>query len=77
MTRISSLAALSAATLVAPGAWLLGERNMFVIGGLALLSVFVFWTHRANLGRLLKGEEPKFGAKKNLTPRHDASAASQ
>ena len=43
---------------------MLGERNMFVIGGLALLSVFVFWTHRANLGRLLKGEEPKFGAKK-------------
>ena len=64
LTRISSLAALSAATLVAPGAWLLGERNMFVIGGLALLSVFEFWTHRANLGRLLKGEEPKFGAKK-------------
>jgi len=64
LTRISSLAALSAATLVTPGAWLLGERNMFVIGGLALLSVFVFWTHRANLGRLLKGEEPKFGAKK-------------
>ena len=63
LTRISSLAALSAATLVAPGAWLLGERNMFVIGGLALLSVFVFWTPRANLGRLLKGDEPTFGAK--------------
>lgn len=64
ITRISSLAALTAAALVAPGAWLLGERNLFIIGGLALLSLFVFWTHRANLGRLLKGEEPKFGAKK-------------
>ena len=44
ITRISSLAALTAATLVPPGAWLLGERNMFIIGGLALLSLFVFWT---------------------------------
>ncbi|MEE2921297.1 MAG: glycerol-3-phosphate 1-O-acyltransferase PlsY [Pseudomonadota bacterium] len=68
ITRISSLAALTAAALVAPGAWLLGERNLFIIGGLALLSLFVFWTHRANLGRLLKGEEPKFGAKKPDSP---------
>jgi glycerol-3-phosphate acyltransferase PlsY len=28
------------------------------------LSAFVFWTHRANLGRLLKGTEPRFGASK-------------
>jgi glycerol-3-phosphate acyltransferase PlsY len=68
ITRISSLAALTAATLVPPGAWLLGERNMFIIGGLALLSLFVFWTHRANLSRLLKGEEPKFGSKKTVDP---------
>ena len=68
ITRISSLAALTAAALVAPGACLLGERNLFIIGGLALLSLFVFWTHRANLGRLLKGEEPKFGAKKPDSP---------
>ncbi|MAN46017.1 MAG: glycerol-3-phosphate 1-O-acyltransferase PlsY [Alphaproteobacteria bacterium] len=65
LTRISSLAALTAATLVPPGAWLLGERNMFILCGLALLSLFVFWTHRANLGRLLKGQEPRFGAKKD------------
>lgn len=64
ITRISSLAALTAATLVVPGAWLLGERHTFILIGLALLSVFVFWTHRANLGRLLKGEEPRFGASK-------------
>lgn len=64
LTRISSLAALTAAALVPPGAWLLGERNMFIVGGLGLLSLFVFWTHRANLQRLLKGEEPRFGAKK-------------
>ncbi len=62
LTRISSLAALTAAVLVVPGAWLLGERNSFILVGLALLSVFVFWTHRANVGRLLNGEEPRFGA---------------
>ena len=41
---------------------------MFIIGGLALLSLFVFWTHRTNLGRLLRGEEPKFGTKKTADP---------
>ena len=64
VSRISSLAALTAAALVTPGAWLLGERNAFILSGLAALTVFVYWTHRANLGRLLKGEEPRFGAPK-------------
>lgn len=61
LTRISSLAALAAAAAVPPGTYLMGERNPLVLAGLALLSVFVFWTHRANLGRLLKGTEPRFG----------------
>ncbi|KCZ94008.1 glycerol-3-phosphate 1-O-acyltransferase PlsY [Hyphomonas johnsonii] len=63
-TRVSSLAALSAAVLVPPGAFLLGERNKTVLVGLAILSLLVFWTHRANLSRLLKGTEPRFGAPK-------------
>lgn len=64
ITRISSLAALVAAALVVPGAWLLGERREFILIGLACLSIFVFFTHRSNLARLLKGEEPRFGGKK-------------
>jgi glycerol-3-phosphate acyltransferase PlsY len=64
VTRISSLAALTAAALVPAGAYLLGEHNLFIIGGLTLLSLFVFWTHRTNLSRLLKGTEPKFGVPK-------------
>ena len=64
VTRISSLSALVAAAAVPPGAYLLGERNPVILGGLAMLSVLVFWTHRANLGRLLKGTEPRFGAGK-------------
>jgi glycerol-3-phosphate acyltransferase PlsY len=68
-TRISSLAALTAAALVAPGAWLVETllhqpHNWFILIGLGCLSAFVFWTHRANLGRLLKGTEPRFGSSK-------------
>ena len=64
LTRISSLSALTAAIAVPPGAYLLGERSPVILGGLAALSVLVFWTHRANIGRLLAGTEPRFGSKK-------------
>ncbi len=64
VTRISSLAALIAAVAVPPGTYLMGERNPVVLAGLTLLSIFVFWTHRANLVRLLKGTEPRFGTPK-------------
>ena len=64
LTRISSLSALVAAIAAPVGAWLLGEHK-FIVGGLALLSLFVFWTHRSNIVRLLKGEEPRFGAPKS------------
>lgn len=67
LTRISSLSALTAAVAVPPGAYLLGERSPIILGGLAALSVLVFWTHRANIGRLLAGTEPRFGAKKKDT----------
>mgnify|MGYP005838684291 CR=1 FL=1 len=65
LTRISSLSALCAAAAVPPGAYLMGERNPVVLGGLTALSLLVFWTHRANLGRLMKGTEPRFGSKDN------------
>ncbi|MEO0465414.1 MAG: glycerol-3-phosphate 1-O-acyltransferase PlsY [Pseudomonadota bacterium] len=62
LSRISSLSALIAAIVVPVGAWLLGAPS-FLIVGLAALSAFVFWTHRSNIGRLLRGEEPRFGTK--------------
>ncbi len=68
ITRISSLSALTAAVAVPPGAYLLGERSPIILGGLAALSVLVFWTHRENLARLLNGTEPRFGAKKKDAP---------
>ncbi len=56
--RISSLAALCAAA-AAPllGWWLLGPRLALALLGLALLIV---WRHRANIRRLLAGEEGGF-----------------
>lgn len=63
ITRISSLSALTAAVCVPVGALLLGETK-FAVGVLAVLSCLVFWTHRANISRLIKGVEPRFGAPK-------------
>ena len=62
LTRVSSLAALTAAACVPIGAYLLGETRIAAFTLLAL-SVLVFWTHRANIKRLLNGTEPKFGSK--------------
>ena len=62
LTRISSLAALTAAAIVPFGAYLLGETQ-FATATLFALSVLVFWTHRENIKRLLSGTEPKFGSK--------------
>ena len=66
LTRISSLSALVAAAIVPAGAYLLGETQ-FACGMLFALSLLVFWTHRANIGRLLKGTEPKFGSSSDKT----------
>lgn len=64
LTRISSLSALTAASAVPIGAWLLGEAE-FAVLILAALSALVFWTHRANIGRLMRGEEPQFRSRGN------------
>jgi len=59
-----SLASLCAA-VVLPVALALteGPRSPHFIVA-ALVSVFVFWSHRANIGRLRRGEEHRFGAKR-------------
>ncbi len=59
-----SLASLSAAlALSISSAILLGPRApVFVLS--VIVCAFVFWTHRANIGRLRRGEEHRFGRKK-------------
>jgi acyl phosphate:glycerol-3-phosphate acyltransferase len=58
-----SLGSLSAAVALSVALALSGgiRSELFVLG--AVLSAFVFWTHRANIGRLRRGEENRFGRK--------------
>jgi acyl phosphate:glycerol-3-phosphate acyltransferase len=55
--RISSLAALTASALSPLWAWLLGMHS-FVLP-LAVIGVLIWIMHRANIARLVKGEEAK------------------
>jgi glycerol-3-phosphate acyltransferase PlsY len=59
--RISSLATLIAAAVTPPAFFLFGER-LFAVVMLALV-VLVFLMHRANIGRLARGAEPRIGHK--------------
>ena len=62
VARLSSLAALTAAALCPVYAYVLvGPGVTALAGGLA---VFIFIRHKANIGRLLRGEEPRIGASK-------------
>ena len=60
VTRYSSLAALVASVLAPVYAWVLsGDRG--VIGAVALMAVLLVWRHRANIRRLVAGEEGRIG----------------
>ena len=64
--RYSSLAALIAALAAPPLGWLLVSRQ---IGELALFFLFfIVWRHRTNIGRLIRGDEPKIGADSQPAP---------
>lgn len=59
--RISSLAALVAAAMTPVYFALIGEYLFAVLA--VVLAVLIFYSHRANLRRLGRGEEPKIGRK--------------
>ena len=62
VTRISSLAGMTAAVSAPVSAALLGEQFLFpALLGFALL---VIWKHRANIARLQAGEEPRVGRRR-------------
>ena len=63
-----SLASLAgAAVLPIAIAIIAGVRSpLFAVS--VLVAGFVFWTHRANIGRLRRGEEPRFGRKTEPPP---------
>lgn len=59
--RISSLAGMSAVVAAAIVAALTGYMQFVPV--LVLIAALILWLHRANIGRLRRGEEPRVGAK--------------
>jgi glycerol-3-phosphate acyltransferase PlsY len=66
--RVSSLAALAATAAAVGYAGWLGTRQE--VQFVAFLAALVWISHRANIGRLLKGQEPKIGQGKK-TPENN------
>ena len=66
-TGYVSLASL-VASLVLPAVLLVthGPRSVVFVASV-LVAAFVFWTHRANIARLRRGEEHRFGRKREAT----------
>jgi glycerol-3-phosphate acyltransferase PlsY len=65
-TRYVSLASLLAAAVlpVAILAWYRDPQSPVFIASIIIAS-FVYWTHRANIGRLRRGEEHRFVKKES------------
>lgn len=59
--KISSLAAIVATIAVPVAAWIWGERTLAIT--VTLMSIVVLIKHRANIERLMAGEEPRIGSK--------------
>jgi glycerol-3-phosphate acyltransferase PlsY len=63
-TRIVSLGSLAAAvTLPLALAFVPHQGGSVLVAFTVALAAFVFWAHRSNIRRLLKGEENRFGQK--------------
>jgi len=60
--RISSLAGMSAVVAAAAASALFGYPQFFPV--LAAIAGLIIYLHRANIARLMKGEEPKIGGKR-------------
>jgi len=65
VTRYSSLAALVASALTPPAIWYFGLPSVAAL--FLLLTVLLWFMHRANIARLLNGSEGKIGAKASAT----------
>jgi len=59
--RISSLAGMSAVVAAAVAAAVFGYMPYVPV--LAVIAAIIIWLHRANIGRLMRGEEPRVGRK--------------
>ncbi|MGN6496610.1 MAG: glycerol-3-phosphate 1-O-acyltransferase PlsY [Tsuneonella sp.] len=61
-SRISSISSMAAVVIAPIAAWLLGYAEAIL--PLVLVAGIVLIQHRANIGRLVRGEEPRIGAGK-------------
>lgn len=68
LLRLSSLAALVAAALAAPFAFATDSPRPMVVLCL-VMAVLIFIRHKDNIRRLLRGQEPKIGAKAAAPPK--------
>jgi glycerol-3-phosphate acyltransferase PlsY len=59
--RISSVAGMAAVIAAAIAAALTGYAEYVL--ALTLIALLIIWLHRSNIGRLIRGEEPKVGRK--------------
>jgi len=62
ITRVSSLSALAAAGLAPVLVWFINGNALETLA-IAVLVGLIFWRHKANIGRLLRGEESAFRKK--------------
>lgn len=62
LSRISSVGGMSAALSAPIAAYATGRLDL--MAACAAMALIVLWRHRENIGRLLKGTEPRIGGKK-------------
>lgn len=58
-----SLASLAGAVVLPVALAVMGGLRSPLFAVSIVVAAFVFWTHRSNIGRLRRGEEPRFGRK--------------
>lgn len=63
-----SLASIGAALMLPVATWFLAPARRNLVPWLLLLGILVVWLHRANIARLLKGTESRFGRRKRNKP---------
>lgn len=61
ISRISSLSALVAAALAPLYVWWFADHSAPASVAAGLMAVILFWRHRSNIQRILRGEESKIG----------------
>ena len=71
-TRYVSLASILAAVVVAASAWIFYADHPVVAALLTVLALLVIVRHRANIGRLLRGEENRFQRKPRTSGKESA-----